>query len=124
MKSKILPFFALFIIPFFFQSCMKDSCEREVTYIKSTPIFKTISEIRSGINLQGSRALEKPGKMYFYNNYIFINEKREGVHILDNTNPEAPANIAFLYFILSSPDTYDKIVNKNIDNEKKVFLYI
>jgi hypothetical protein len=46
--------------------------------------------------MQSPRFLEKPGKMYFYNDYIFINEQREGVHIFDNTNPEAPANIGFI----------------------------
>jgi len=96
MKSKNLTFLFFAIIPFLFQSCMKDSCEREITYIKSTPIYKTLSEIRSGIEMQAPRFLEKPGKMYFYNDYIFINEQREGVHIIDNTNPEAPANIGFI----------------------------
>ena len=96
MKSKNLSFLILALIPLFLTSCLKDKCEREVTYIKTTPIFKTLSEIRSGIEIQSPRALEKPGKMYFYNDFIFINEKREGVHIMDNTNPEAPANIGFI----------------------------
>ena len=96
MKSKSLSILILAIIPFFLQSCMKDSCEREITYIKSTPIYKTKSEIRSGIELEDPRALEDPGKLYFYNDYIFINEKRKGVHIIDNTNPDVPVNISFL----------------------------
>ena len=110
MKSKILSIFVLAIIPFFFQSCLKDTCEREVTYIKTTPIYKTLSEIRSGIDMQGPRALEKPGKMYFYDNYIFINEQREGVHIIDNTTPEAPANIGFIEI----PGNVDIAIRQNI----------
>jgi len=110
MKSKILTFLVLAIIPFIFQSCLKDSCEREVTYIKTTPIFKTLEEIRSGIEMQAPRILEKPGKMYFYDNYIFINEQREGIHIIDNTNPEAPANIGFIQI----PGNVDIAIRQNI----------
>jgi hypothetical protein len=110
MKSKILSFLVLALFPFFLQSCFKDKCEREITYIKTTPIYKTASEIRSGIDFQAPRLLEKPGKMYFYNDYIFINEQREGVHIINNTNPEAPANIGFIEI----PGNVDIAIRNNI----------
>jgi hypothetical protein len=78
-------------------SCLKDSCEREVTFTSYTPIYKTFDEIRSGEVLSESpREMCNPGKIYFYNNYIFINESREGVHIIDNSMPESPANIGFI----------------------------
>jgi len=43
-----------------------------------------------------AKELEDPGKIYFYNNYIFINEKRAGVHVFDNSTPSSPQNIGFL----------------------------
>ena len=110
MKSKILTYLVLALVPFFFQSCLKDSCEREVTYLKSTPVFKTLAEIRTGIQMEGPRELKKPGKMYFYNDYIFIGEQREGVHIIDNSNPEAPANIGFIKI----PGNVDIAIRQNI----------
>ena len=110
MKSRILHFAFLALIPFLFQSCLKDSCEREITYIKTTPIYKTLSEIRSGIEMQAPRLLEKPGKMYFYNDYIFINEQREGVHIINNSNPEVPANIGFI----AIPGNVDIAIRQNV----------
>lgn len=84
------------VVLFSFQSCVKDKCKREVTYIKTTPIYKTNEEIRSGITLEASRTLDNPGKIYFYNEYLFINENREGVHIIDNSDPTNPNNIGFL----------------------------
>lgn len=78
------------------QSCVKDQCKREVTYIKSTPIYKSLSEIRANIESEEARELASPGKIYFYNNYIFINETREGIHIIDNSNPATPNNLGFL----------------------------
>ncbi len=110
MKSKILSFLVLVVVPFLFQGCLKDSCEREITYIKTTPIYKTLSEIRSGIDMHAPRELQKPGKMYFYNDFIFINEQREGVHIIDNTNPNVPVNIGFIEI----PGNVDIAIRQNI----------
>lgn len=96
MKTKNLFFLFAFVFLFSFQSCVKDKCQREVTYIKDTPVYLTLEEIRGDINMTDARELEEPGKIYFYNDYIFINEKRSGVHIFDNTQPENPINIGFL----------------------------
>jgi len=38
----------------------------------------------------------KAGKVITYKNYVLINKPLEGIHILDNSNPEAPENVAFL----------------------------
>lgn len=85
------------MIAFSLTSCLKDDCEREVSYINYTPIYKTISEIRAGeVVNEAPRELCEPGKIYFYNNHIFINEGRDGVHVIDNTSPESPVNIGFI----------------------------
>jgi hypothetical protein len=77
--------------------CLEDKCEREVTYIRVDPVFKTFQEIKSTqVRSESPRELESPGKIYFYNNLIFINEKREGVHIIDNSQPSNPVKIKFL----------------------------
>ncbi|MFT7453285.1 MAG: hypothetical protein ACI9VN_004023, partial [Patescibacteria group bacterium] len=96
MKSEKLFLLLAVLFIFSLQSCVKDKCQREVTYVKSTPIYATLEEIRSPVQMDEARELEDPGKIYFYNNYIFINEKRAGVHIFDNSNPSSPLNIGFL----------------------------
>ncbi|MFT5168030.1 MAG: hypothetical protein ACI8P3_003269 [Saprospiraceae bacterium] len=95
---KINKLFLLLILsaPLFFNSCVKDKCEREITYVKTTTVFKTYDEIRSGISMEAPRDLVKPGKIYYYNNHLFINEQREGVHVFDNSFPENPVNLGFL----------------------------
>lgn len=81
----------------FFQSCVKDSCERVSTWVERTPVYKTQAEIDAvSVSSEAPRALKNPGKIYFYNNFIFINEINEGIHVIDNQNPEAPAKVAFL----------------------------
>jgi hypothetical protein len=73
-----------------FQSCVKDKCQREVTYTKATPIYRTYDEIRIPIQMEGVRDLKNTGKIYAYQNYIFINELKEGVHLFDNSDPANP----------------------------------
>ncbi len=80
-----------------FQSCVKDSCEQITTWVQTTPIFKTQEQMDNvQVSNEAARALKKPGKIYFYNDFIFINELREGVHIIDNTDPTSPQNIGFI----------------------------
>ena len=93
---KRLNLLILLTLPFFFTSCLKDRCTREVTYTKSTPIYKTLEEIRTDISFTGVRELEKPGKIYYYQDYLFINEIHEGVHIIDNSDPTSPQTLGFL----------------------------
>lgn len=106
---KNLSLLVLLLCPLFFQSCFKDRCTREVTHVKTTPVYKTLSEIRADIQFEAARELQKPGKIYYYDNYLFINEQREGVHIFDNENPEQPIPIGFL----SIPGNVDIAIRNN-----------
>jgi hypothetical protein len=54
--------------------------------------------------------MEKTGKFYFYNNFIFINEKNKGIHIINNEDPQSPQNIAFI----NIPGNIDMAVRDNI----------
>ncbi len=87
----------LLLMAFSFTSCLEDTCERQFTYTTYTPVYLTYDQVHSGeVVNESPRELKDPGKIYFYNNFIFINEGREGVHVIDNTNPDDPQNIAFI----------------------------
>jgi hypothetical protein len=112
MKANHFLLLSLFaIVALFTQGCLKDSCEREVSYVRVEPVFKTIEEIHQGTAVQESpRELKNPGQIYFYNNIIFIVEKREGIHVIDNTNPGAPQNVKFI----AIPGTEDLAIRNGI----------
>ena len=80
----------------FFQSCTQDLCNRSATFIRFDPVYLQVDEIREDIQIQAARSLKNPGKLYYYKEYILINERREGLHIIDNRAPENPQNIAFI----------------------------
>ncbi|MGE5107459.1 MAG: LVIVD repeat-containing protein [Sphingobacteriales bacterium] len=84
----------VFLISWFFQSCLKDKIEK--TYWVYEPVYKTKSEVLSEIKSSTPSAIKNPGKIYFYGNYIFLNEVNKGIHIIDNSNPSSPVIKAFI----------------------------
>lgn len=94
--KKILPFIVLSgLMLFLFPSC-EDECKQEHTYYNAIPIVKPIAEIRKETALTAPRALKHPGKIYFYQDYILINEVNEGLHIVDNRDAYNPLKVGFL----------------------------
>ncbi len=92
------------------QSCVQDECTSLYTYIKYTPIYKTVDEIRQDIQILPPREVRVPGKIYFYQNYILLNEVREGLHVINNTDPANPVKLAFIQI----PGNVDMAVKEDI----------
>ena len=83
-------------LSFSMTSCLKDQCLATRQYTVYTPIYAKMEEHRKAVQAEAPGNCVNTGALYIYQNYIFINEKREGIHIVDNTNPENPTPIAFL----------------------------
>ncbi|MGB0839294.1 MAG: LVIVD repeat-containing protein [Chitinophagales bacterium] len=90
---------ALALFTFSFTSCLKDNCDREVTYINPVPVYKTISEIRQPVNTETAQEMVNPGKIYKYGSYLLINEINEGIHVVNNTDPSNPINERFIRIV-------------------------
>lgn len=96
LKSKLTLLLTPFLLTICLTSCLKDQCSETRTFFQFDPIFMSLDDIRSPIATEQARTLKVPGKMYFHNDLIYINEIREGVHIIDNADPENPQNIGFI----------------------------
>ncbi len=74
------------------------ACKDEYTeeFTANAPVYLTYEELRSAVKVTESRTLEVPGKIYFKDNLLFVNEMFEGIHILDMTNPADPENLGFI----------------------------
>lgn len=92
-----------------FVSC-KDNCTQTVTYRGTESVKVTLSELRSGVKTLPAQALENPGKIYVKDNFLFINEVKKGIHVIDNTNPSAPKAVSFIQIL----GNIDIAVNGNI----------
>ncbi|MFT3683222.1 MAG: hypothetical protein QM791_23385 [Ferruginibacter sp.] len=78
------------------QSCVKDTCTHMSSYTWFIPKYKTVAEVRGNIKSSPATEIKAPGKIFMYGHYIFLNEINKGVHIIDNSNPAAPVNKAFI----------------------------
>jgi len=110
MKQIAITTIALLSIACTLTSCFKDACTNEHTFLQRTPIFKTETEIRQDITIENPRALIKPGKIYFYKNFILLNEQREGIHLVDNSDPANPVKVSFI----GIPGNIDMAVKNNV----------
>lgn len=95
MKTLFKNLLFLFLIVIVSSSC-RDECERTITYTIQTPIYESKANIRSSFVHESARNLENPGKIYFKDQYIFINEFQKGIHIIDNSDAKSPQNIGFI----------------------------
>lgn len=111
MTTRIgFPLLIVALVAISLQGCLKDSCQEVITYYNQVPVYKSLAEMRQDITVGAPRDLENPGKLYFYNNFVFINELREGIHVIDNTDPKNPQQLAFI----GIPGNVDMAVQGNI----------
>ena len=59
------------------------------------PIYLDGDEWKS-FSVSGPEPVQKLGKIYYKNPYIFVIERNKGIHIIDNTNPANPTGIRFI----------------------------
>lgn len=76
----------------------------------NTPTYMSLEDLRSSVKVSPPQSLQKPGKIYFKDNLIFINEELKGIHIVDNKDPGSPAFIGFI----EVPGNVDMAIRDNI----------
>ncbi|MCB0688792.1 MAG: hypothetical protein KDC53_19780 [Saprospiraceae bacterium] len=86
----------LLMLSLLYTSCLKDKCIETRTFIRWDPVYRTQAQLNEPTALESPRPLEHPGIIYFYQNYILINEYQTGIHVIDNQDPRNPLNLAFL----------------------------
>ena len=129
---KNVAFISVLLLGLFFTSCLKDICDETRIFIQYEPIYLNENEIRTDISTEASRALNNPGKIYAYKEYLFINELQEGVHIINNSDPANPNNIGFIAIPgnvdvavkdgYMYADNYMDLVTIDINNPQNSFL--
>lgn len=103
-RATVLPI----LIGIFFASCDKVEETNRVHVTK--PIYEKMASIRQvPISLTTDKVMESYGKIYIYQDYLFINEPLQGVHIYDNTNPRSPKAIGFI----NIPGNADMAIKNN-----------
>ena len=97
-----------FLSVFFFAGCIKDEIKRTYTFYR--PVYRTSEEVRLNIKSSTPISVTNPGKLFYRNGYIFLNEINRGVHIIDISKPSQPKVVAFV----NIPGAVDLAVRSNI----------
>ncbi|WP_420150609.1 hypothetical protein [Spirosoma sp.] len=59
------------------------------------PVYAPYSDIRM-VETLGPQPLKNAGKIYVKDNYLFVNEVGNGIHVIDNRDPQKPVNLSFI----------------------------
>lgn len=73
------------------------------------PIYATTEDL-STVETRQNEPLQRPGRIYVYEQYLLVNDKAKGIHIYDNSNPSAPTHQSFIEI----PGNMDFSVRNNI----------
>jgi len=80
------------------------------TYELNNPVYMSYEDLRTAVKNTTPEEISYPGKIYFYGDFIFINEVREGIHVINNTDPSNPQVISFVKI----PGNIDMAIKNNI----------
>ncbi|WP_420604044.1 LVIVD repeat-containing protein [Flagellimonas sp.] len=95
MKKKVLLISSLVTLAFV--SCdTNDDNGDYADYLVARPLVISKAEFASSVDIIPPRPINESGKVYTYKDYIFVNDKYEGVHVIDNSNPQQPVKISFI----------------------------
>lgn len=102
MKTSLRNLITLMILATSLSGCMDKTIER-VTYTVNVPVYMSYSEFRSSFKTSEPKEISQPGKIYFKDNFLFVNELQKGIHVIDNSDPAHPKKVAF-YDIIGNVD--------------------
>jgi len=83
----------LIVASFVLMGCPIPVSDEEMYY----PVFMSRTTLESSMQyMEGERDMKVTGKIYYWGNYIFVNERYQGVHVINIENPENPIKEGFI----------------------------
>jgi hypothetical protein len=76
----------------------------------NVPVYMTYEDLRSSFEVTGGVDLVEPGKIYFKDQYMYINEYRKGIHVVDLSDAASPVQKAFI----NIPGNVDMAIRNNL----------
>ena len=107
--KKVLLSSLIFFVFCLFSSC-SDKCDENRLVIRQIPIYHPFLPFRNSVVAMPAGEIQDPGKICEKDNYLYINEIKKGVHVIDNNDPSNPRLISFI----NIPGNGDIIIYGNI----------
>ncbi len=102
MKN-LLKSLTLLIVMMAALTACNDRTTELITYEANVPVYMAFDEFRASFEKSAPIEISYPGKMYFKDGYLFVNEYGKGIHVIDNSDPANPEKVAF-YEIMGNVD--------------------
>lgn len=102
---KLRYYVLFFLIPLLF---IKD----EVPFYNQSEFFPVLmqrTDLEKSVFYRNAQTINEVGKLYYKDNFIFLNEKFKGIHVIDNSNPSSPENVGFI----NIPGCIDIAIKRN-----------
>lgn len=77
-------------------SCEEKNQEPLEEYLVATPLTLSQEEFRNSVEIVPPQPVKESGKIYAYENFVFVNDSYRGIHVIDNSNPSAPQKRSFI----------------------------
>lgn len=74
----------------------RDKNIQERTYTANVPVYMDFDEFRSSVSSDAGHGITNAGKVFFKDNFLFINNREDGIHVIDNRDPGSPVNLAYI----------------------------
>ncbi len=85
----------VFLVLFASLSGCTDKTIERITYKANVPVYMSFKEFRSSFKKSKAIEISTPGKIYFKDNYLFVNEVGKGIHVINNSDPANPEKKGF-----------------------------
>lgn len=96
MLMKYTRYLFLFSLSLLLTSCFtEEPTEFPVGEVSGyRPIYET--EVDMSIEFGANRNIQNPGQIYVLNGLLLLNDIGQGIHVIDNTDPNRPTKLGFL----------------------------
>jgi hypothetical protein len=96
LTTKVQKFLAFScLVMLLFSSCDEQKV-KVASWTEFEPVYMSVEEFKNAVVTESPRDLVDPGKIYLYQDYLFVNEVNEGIHIIENSDPANPVNVGFI----------------------------
>jgi len=83
---------------------------KTITYQANVPVYLNYETFRKDLKVDGEQEMEAPGKIYFKDDFLYINEIGKGLHLIDNSNPASPSKVGYI----DIPGNFDMAIRGNL----------
>ena len=77
-------------------SCINDITTIDATFTRATALYADLDDLRSTTLIGEAREISNPGKIFVSDELLLVGEEKEGIHVIDNSNPENPVARLFI----------------------------